>query len=78
MQTDIRGGAYSTLDFDHYRKLAGILRCRASIDVMSGARPALLALPAAAVLLVAVIAFGSSYPVPGVARAAPAASAQSR
>ena len=78
MQNDIRGGANGTTDFDHYRNVAGILRCKASIDMMSGARPVLLAVSAAAVLLVAVIALGSSDPEPGAARAAAAASAQIR
>jgi len=78
MQTNIPGRAGGTTNFDGDRSVAGILRRKASVDIMGGARPALLAACAAAALLVAVIAFGSHNPVPGAARLAAVASAQTR
>lgn len=75
MQNEMQSRTDDTIDFDHYRSVAGILRLKASIDIMRGAGPALLlAASAAAVLLVAVITLGSPDP----ARVAAAASAQTR
>ncbi len=54
-QPTIRRRANGTIDVDHYREAAIILRRQTSVDMMRGARPALWGIAAAFALLLSVV-----------------------